>query len=194
LAAGDFNGDTFDDLAIGVPRQDVGDVLNAGVVQILFGSSNGLTSAGNQIWHQNTSGILDVAEQDDHFGSSLAAGNFSGDQFDDLAIGVVDEAVGTVPEAGAVNVLYGSGSGLTSAGNQFWTQNSSGVLDVSEDGDQFGFALTAGDFNGDNNRSRDRCSWRVSGDEQFGRGCSQCSLRVCRCWAVEHRKSILEPK
>ena len=55
------------------------------------------------------------------------SGDFSGDGFADVAIGVPGESVGSASHAGAVHVLYGSASGITSAGNQFWTQNSSNV-------------------------------------------------------------------
>src|SRR5262245_1549234 len=50
----DFNGDGYGDLAIGVPYEDVpieaGDAFSAGAVNVLYGSANGLTGAGNQIW------------------------------------------------------------------------------------------------------------------------------------------------
>ncbi|MBK8051138.1 MAG: hypothetical protein IPK16_30980 [Anaerolineales bacterium] len=45
--------------------------------------------------------------------------------------------------AGAVNVIYGP---LGFAGNQIWTQNTIGVLDVAEANDLFGMALTVGDL------------------------------------------------
>ena len=56
----------------------------------------------------------------------------------DAAVGVPWESIGTVAEAGAVNVILGSATGLTATGNQFWSQNSSGVLDTAEAGDQLG--------------------------------------------------------
>ena len=40
----DFNGDGKDDLAIGVPGEDVGSTINGGAVQVLYGSSSGLSS------------------------------------------------------------------------------------------------------------------------------------------------------
>jgi hypothetical protein len=43
---------------------------------------------------------------------------------------------------GAVNVLYGTASGLSATGNQFWTQNSSGVRDAAEADEFFGFSLS----------------------------------------------------
>ncbi len=77
--------------------------------------------------------------------------DFNNDGFADLAIGVRFEDVGTLFDAGAVNVLYGSAGGLqtTSPDDQFWNQDSAGVRDIAESGDEFGSSLGAGDFNDD---------------------------------------------
>ncbi len=149
IAAGDFNGDGKDDLAIGVPNEDVGSVSNAGIVQIIFGSSTGLTDVGNEIWKQNSEGVADLQESGDAFGASLAAGDFDGDGKDDLAIGVPFEKIDGQVHAGAVHVLYGTGSGLTAANDDFWHQNRSGIDNECETDDEFGVALAAGDFNAD---------------------------------------------
>lgn len=148
-AAGDFNGDGFDDVALGYPGEDVGAAFDAGAVNVLYGSAAKLTATGDQFWHQDVAGVLDVAESGDQFGASLAVGDFNGDGYDDLAIGTPGESVGAKHYAGAVNVLYGSKTGLTAAGNDLWHQDSLGVLDVAESGDHFGETLAAGDFNGD---------------------------------------------
>src|SRR6185503_10360710 len=150
LAAGDFNGDDRDDLAIGVRFERVGDDgIGAGAVNVLYGSSSGLTSSGDQFWTQDSAGIESGAENNDAFGSALAAGDFDKDGFADLAVGVPGEGVGTKLAIGAVSVIRGSSSGLTSTNDQFWTQDSSGVLDAAEDKDGFGSALATGDFDND---------------------------------------------
>jgi uncharacterized delta-60 repeat protein len=146
LAAGDLNKDGFGDLAIGVPLQDVSSQLDAGGVAVLFGTANGLTASGSQLWTQDTSGVTDTAEFDDEFGSALAIGDFNGNGYFDLAIGVPFEDPST--DAGAVSVLYGSAAGLTDSGNKLWSQDTSGILDRREAGDVFGFTLAAGNFDG----------------------------------------------
>jgi FG-GAP repeat len=145
LAAGDFDGNGFDDLAVGVPFEDVGSVPDAGAVNVLYGSANGLTAAGNQLWSQ-AGPILNYPQTSDEFGFSVVAGDFNGDGKADLVAGVPGENVGTHPDAGAVNVIYGSAKGLASAGNQFWSQDSPGIIDICERGDRFGFALVARNF------------------------------------------------
>ena len=66
--AGDFNGDGHDDLAVGVPFEDLGSILNAGAVNAIYGSAKRLRPDGNQFWHQDSPGIADVAEDGDLFG------------------------------------------------------------------------------------------------------------------------------
>jgi hypothetical protein len=147
LTGGDFNNDSFADLAIGVPFEDVGTVVDAGAINVLYGSAADLTTTGNQQWLQGSGGVAGVAEESDFFGSALAAGDFNNDGAVDLAISAPFEDVGSVLDAGAINVLYGSAARLTATGNQQFFQGSGGVIGVAEDGDAFGFALAGGDFN-----------------------------------------------
>jgi hypothetical protein len=140
LAAGDFDNDGYIDLAIGVRWEDIGIVDNAGAVNVLYGSSSGLSSSGDQMWHQNSPGIKGICEDNDAFGYALSVGDFDNDGYDDLAIDVSYEGVGTANNAGAVNVLYGSSAGLSSTGNQMWHQNSPGILGLKEEYDTFGYS------------------------------------------------------
>ncbi len=153
LAAGDFNNDGFEDLAIGVHGEDIGGFPfgdpGAGAVNVIYGGPDGLATHGNQIWHQDSDGIAGGAENLDFFGFALAAGDFNDDGFEDLAIGVDGEDIGGIEDAGAVNLIYGGPDGLATHGNQIWHQDSDSIAGQAEEGDNFGRALAAGDFNND---------------------------------------------
>jgi hypothetical protein len=133
----DFNNDGADDLAVGVPEESVAGHIAAGVVQVLSGSATGVTGTGSQLFTQ----VGGAVESFDAFGFTLQSGDFNNNGFADLAASAVFEAVGSISNAGAVSVLYGSAGGLTRSGGQLFTQNSPGVLDSAEQDDHFGDAL-----------------------------------------------------
>ena len=117
FATGDFNKDGIEDLAIGVSGEDLQigseNRIDSGAVNVIYGSiGSGFTAAGNQVWHQDSPGIVGVAETNDRFRDSIAAGDFNKDGADDLAIGVSGEdlQIGSenIINSGAVNVIYGS--------------------------------------------------------------------------------------
>jgi hypothetical protein len=138
LAAGDFNNDNFADLAVGAPWEDAYSTRDAGAVSVLYGSAGGLTTSGGRLFTQDSAGVPDTAEGNDQFGSALAAGDFNNNGFADLAAGAPSDEAG-----GAVIVLPGSAGGLTTSGARLFRQVGGAV----EGGDNFGFALAAGDFN-----------------------------------------------
>ena len=138
LAAGDFNGDGIDDLAVGAPNGD----YSHGAVIALYGSAAGITTRGSQF----------IATFGDGGGFALAAGNFNGDRYTDLAIGDPHTATSAV-DAGAIEVHYGSARGLkqiASGTAQVFAEVSPGMPGPpTAAGDFFGYALAAGDFEGD---------------------------------------------
>jgi hypothetical protein len=80
-AYADFNGDGYDDLAVGAYGEDLGTDKDAGMLTILWGSAAGITGAGSVQ-------IADPAgSSHDLWGRRLAAGDFDGDGKQDLAVG-----------------------------------------------------------------------------------------------------------
>ena len=145
VASGDFNGDHYDDLAVGAPGEN-SDVVDGGMVLTINGSPNGLdpSSAGGG----RQGGFFGQADEaGDFLGAALTSGDYNGDGYDDLAAGVPGENSG-VADSGTVLTISGSASGLNPAdvggGRQgtFFGQ-------ADEAGDFLGAALTSGDYNGD---------------------------------------------
>ena len=142
LAYGDFDGDGDDDLAVSAPGLEEDDL---GYVTVLYLTADGRAATGARRIVQGSGGVPGLDEPGDAFGYSLAAGDFDGDGRDDLAIGAPGEDIGTVANAGAVYVLYGSDDGLTGDRAYSTAQDRSAIPGVAEDGDTFGWSLAAGD-------------------------------------------------
>lgn len=118
-----------------------------GELNVIYGSGHGLsaTTVPDQLWTQDSPDVEGTAEPGDRFGLAAAAGDFNADGLADLAIAAPGDSVGSVDSAGAVNVLYGSASGLSATAvlaDQLWTQDSPGVNGIPEPFDAFGSALT----------------------------------------------------
>jgi len=151
LAAGDFDGNGYSDLAVGHPYED-GGAQNSGAVSVIFSSNLGLDGTQRAYWVQGQG--VDREERDDYFGSSLAAGDFTGDGIDDLAVGTPFENQERGPDlpshsTGQVTVLYGSTSGLVLTDRSDWHQDKPGVPSSRASSDYFGHALVVGHFNDD---------------------------------------------
>ena len=158
LAAGDFNGDGKDDLAVGSPDEDVGPIVDAGSSNVIYGSAPaGLSPTAvlpDRVLDQNSANVEGTSEATDAYSSSgtgsggfaaaITAGDYNNDGRDDLAIGVPGEDVGMVVDAGSSNVIYGSASGISATAvllDRVLDQNSIDVEDSCETGDRFGHAL-----------------------------------------------------
>ncbi|MEX1101052.1 MAG: FG-GAP repeat protein [Actinomycetota bacterium] len=154
LASGDLDADGFADLAIGSPFDDPRSLRNAGSINVLYGSTEGLQVDRARQLSQDTVGLPDFAEEGDRFGHSLAATDLNADGFVDLGVGLPGESLpaasGIVQKnAGGLQVLFGGASGLTTSGAVLLSQASRGVPDDPEPGDGFGSTIEAGDLDGD---------------------------------------------
>lgn len=118
-------------LTIGVPGEDLGTVVDAGVVHYLRGSIN-------VTMHQDTPGMAGDAETGDMFGSSIAA------SANHIIIGSPGEATGTLANAGSVQVLTHNLSADSIPTPVLGLTQGNGVVSgATEAGDQFGASLAA---------------------------------------------------
>lgn len=162
LAAGDFDGDGHDDLALGECREIADENIDdpcgpeqlakGGGLHIHYGSTAGGSFGSRaQTLNQDTAGVPGVAEDGDRFGAALAVADVDRDGRDDLIAGAPGEAIGNKARAGAAWLLHGGAKGLLDtdggARSVSWNQDTSGVPGVAEAGDAFGAAVAAGDHN-----------------------------------------------
>jgi hypothetical protein len=157
LVAGDFDGDGFDDLAIGVPFEEAGTTgsnVNSGEVKIAYGAAGGFGTfpARTQRFTQDFfPGAHETAQAGDRFGEALAAGDFNGDGIDDLAMSAPYEGISAAADQdGHVTVVEGTSSGL----HPFLARGIAAGWDGMpgnrfEHNKNFGWSLAAGDFDGD---------------------------------------------
>ena len=128
LAGGDFDGDTFDDLAIGAPGEGGTDT---GFVFLAWGTGTGLDVDAAKGINFSQSFVQGTNAADDNFGSVLAAKDLehlpTADGPDELAIGVPAKDVGADADAGMVYVTrkldpaWVFADGFESNGTAVWT-------------------------------------------------------------------------
>ncbi|MBX3251755.1 MAG: FG-GAP repeat protein [Myxococcales bacterium] len=157
IAVGDFDGDGYDDVAIGAPGRD----NDRGAVYLFKGTLR--YPVGRRILTRESQ-----AGPGDRFGASLAAGDFNGDGIMDLAVGAPGSMASGVKSGAVVIYLGGRHRGA------FWAldcdadtrcvgtdtdmiQSPGTVLRLGNNsfnpqpaaGDEFGASLVAGDFTRD---------------------------------------------
>jgi hypothetical protein len=72
FGTGDFDGDGYQDLAIGTPQERIAGAGSAGAVVVLHGGAQGLTAARNQFWAEHSVGLRGIVVANDNFGGALS--------------------------------------------------------------------------------------------------------------------------
>lgn len=163
VAAGDLNGDGRDDLILGAPEADgpLQGATASGWVYVVFGREQfpkklDLKEAGNlSLWAGRSAGR-------NRFGQTMITADLNGDGLSDVIIGAPHasprlsrdhESTSSVKaHAGSVFVLYGRrdwGKGSQLSEILDLSQRADVIIHGAREGDLTGFALAAGDVNGD---------------------------------------------
>ena len=137
LAVGDFNGDGNSDLLAG----NAGYSANSGALYIVYGTSSGILDQALPAPQ-----LIGPAGKMLGFGTpGLAAGDFNGDGYSDIA-GCIRQYNNGGPFDGAVDIQYGSASGVSNPGLTVVTATIRGKASANS---RFGVTLSVGDINGD---------------------------------------------
>ena len=134
--AGDVNGDSYADVIVGAPFHANGILTNAGAAYVFHGSA-GVTMTANAPLEGDQAGA--------YFGWSVAgAGDVNGDSYADVIVGAPYHSNGTLTNAGAAFVYYGSDSAgvdttvdaqlLKDQAGAFFGDSVAGAGDVNNDG------------------------------------------------------------
>ncbi|MFE2829005.1 FG-GAP and VCBS repeat-containing protein [Streptomyces sp. NPDC059271] len=131
----DFNGDGYRDYVYASFSAKGG-----GGVTVVYGTATGPGTTHKRIT-QSSAGVPGTDEADDMFGEVRAAADFDGDGYGDLAVAANGENGSHGADQGAVTILWGSPSGL-STGTTLPNKNPGRNNYMGKD-------LATGDFNGD---------------------------------------------
>ncbi|MEQ9365283.1 MAG: FG-GAP-like repeat-containing protein [Leptospirales bacterium] len=135
VTLGDFNGDTYADLALGAPGRDT-PFANSGTVYIFYGGPGGINSNNLALADVTLTGSAAAG-----LGMSLSAADINNDGFHDLVVG----ASGFSGGSGATYIFHGSASGIASGD----TTSSTTTITSENAGDALGRFIHAADLDGD---------------------------------------------
>jgi hypothetical protein len=148
ITSGNLNGTGPRDVAVGSWFCSIADQLGcvdySGAVTFLPGSASGLAAT-----RARTLGRPQGRSLEEGFGAAIAAGDVTGDGVDELLVGTPGRGEGGMEATGEVWLFRGTASGPTVVGATRFNQNSPGVPDGIEAGDEFGSSVALADRTGD---------------------------------------------
>jgi hypothetical protein len=150
-AAGDVNGDGFDDIIVGAPRYDASGPYT-GAAFVVFGTDAPFSASIDLAALDGTDGFRMEGGAYSYAANSVSsAGDINGDGFADLIVGAFNGEPGGLEEAGFSHVVFGHAGGFDAVLELEVLDGTNGfTLDGRAAGQDSGFsAASAGDVNGD---------------------------------------------
>ncbi len=149
LCCTDLNNDNNDEIIIGAPFADQLPKVNCGTVSIIWGDNQ---LAGQVILTAENVDLIIVGEEtNDKLGYSISAGNFNGDDFNDLILGAPTATIDAEQKANAGKIyLFSGNNSFTLSNIDLGTSNH--VMSRMYGGQasaNIGKVTAAGDVNGD---------------------------------------------
>ncbi|GJM26408.1 MAG: hypothetical protein DHS20C16_28230 [Phycisphaerae bacterium] len=144
-ALGDFNGDGILDLASSAPGVNPGppdNNINDGVIYGLFGANALQVGTITVDYASATPDFLIRGESNESMGAQIAAGDFNGDGYDDIAAG---QRFGGPQTNGTIDIVFGRDF---SANQTFDVNVDTDVRIVGAASDRIGFSMSVADVNG----------------------------------------------
>ena len=122
LAAADFDGDHYADLAIGAPGKTIAGQSICGRWSTSSAAARAVSPApAARRGPKTPRGSPTRSEYNDHVRATLGTIDINGDGRSELVIGAPSESQGATASVGAATVLYGSSHGLTTDGVLFYS-------------------------------------------------------------------------
>lgn len=147
---GDFNGDGYDDIAVGATGNDTGST-DAGIVYVIFGNQGPAFPDLDLSTLTNTEMFVLYSTQNSaKLGHAISSGDFNGDGLSDLLFSANYMDYNGVTESGAVFVIYGYSAASYPALEVETIASSNGYVIYGDTSDRLGSSVSGGgDFNAD---------------------------------------------